>query len=198
MHRITSPPPVPACQPVWPDPGRGARADGTAIRRSCAISGACGRRKGVWHPADRRCSPRPGLVAVPREALTPRTAAWLVLRRAEKRSAADEAMLADLRRHAPELDEAVALAEAFTGLIRDRAADRLDPWLQQAKASVVQQLCGFAKRLSADDDTVRAAVSLDWSNGQTEGQINRLKTLKRQMYGRAKFDLLERRFLLAA
>ena len=69
-------------------------------------------------------------------------------------------MLADLRRHAPELDEAVAIAEAFTGLIRDRAADRLDPWLQQAKASVVQQLCGFAKRLSADYDAVRAAVSL--------------------------------------
>ena len=149
-------------------------------------------------PGGSPVQPRPGRVAVPREALTPRTAAWLVLRRAEKRSAEDEAMLADLRRHAPELDEAVAIAEAFTGLIRDRAADRLDPWLQQAKASIVQQLCGFAKRLSADYNAVRAAVSLDWSNGQTEGQINRLKTLKRQMYGRAKFDLLERRFLLAA
>jgi transposase len=154
--------------------------------------------QGSVAPGGSPVQPRPGLVAVPREALTPRTAAWLVLRRAEKRSAEDEAMLADLRRHAPELDEAVAIAEAFTGLIRDRAADRLDPWLQQAKASVVQQLCGFAKRLSADYDAVRAAVSLDWSNGQTEGQINRLKTLKRQMYGRAKFDLLERRFLLAA
>ena len=74
----------------------------------------------------------------------------------------------------------------------------LGPWLQQAKASIVQQLCGFAKRLSADYDAVCAAVSLDWSNGPSEGQINRLKTLKRQMYGRAKFDLLERRFLLAA
>ena len=52
--------------------------------------------------------------------------------------------------------------------------------------------------LLADYDAVRAAVSLDWSSGQTEGQINRLKTLKRQMYGRASFDLLERRFLLAA
>jgi len=45
---------------------------------------------------------------------------------------------------------------------------------------------------------VRAALSLDWSNGQTEGQINRLKTIKRQMYGRANLDLLERRFLLTA
>jgi len=45
---------------------------------------------------------------------------------------------------------------------------------------------------------VQAAVALAWSNGQTEGQVNRLKTLKRQMYGRANLDLLSRRFLLAA
>ena len=57
---------------------------------------------------------------------------------------------------------------------------------------------GFAKRLRADYDAVRAGVALAWSNGQTEGQVNRLKTLKRQMYGRANLDLLERRFLLAA
>jgi len=49
-----------------------------------------------------------------------------------------------------------------------------------------------------DYDAVRAALTLAWSNGPVEGQINRLKTLKRQMYGRANLDLLERRFLLAA
>ena len=83
--------------------------------------------QGSVAPGGSPVQPRPGRGAVPREALTPRSAAWLVLRRAEKRRAEDEAMLADLRRHAPELDEAVAIAEAFTGLIRDRAADRLDP-----------------------------------------------------------------------
>ena len=56
----------------------------------------------------------------------------------------------------------------------------------------------FAKRLSSDYDAMRAAVTLAWSNGQVEGQVNRLKTLKLQMYGRANLDLLERRFLLAA
>jgi transposase len=142
--------------------------------------------------------PRPVLDAAPRRALTPRTAAWLVLRRVGKRSAEDQALLADLRRHSPDLDEAVALAEEFTGLVRDRAPDRLAPWLRRAKNGAARQLGGFAKRLSADHDAVRAAVSLDWSNGQTEGQINRLKTIKRQMYGRAAPDLLERRFLLAA
>ena len=141
--------------------------------------------------------PRPALAAVPRKVLTPRTVAWLVLRRAAKRSAEDQALLADLRRHAPELEEAVALAEAFVSLVRDRAPNRLDPWLRQAGDSGVTRLRGFAKRLSADYDAVRAAVSLDWSSGQTEGQINRLKTIKRQMYGRAGLDLLGRRFLLA-
>jgi len=142
--------------------------------------------------------PRPVLVAAPRRVLTPRTAAWLVLRRAEKRSADDHALLAGLRQHAPELDQAVALAEEFTGLIRDHAPDRLDPWLQRAGNSIVCQLRGFAKRLRADYNAARAGVALAWSNGQTEGQVNRLKTLKRQMYGRANLDLLGRRFLLAS
>ena len=142
--------------------------------------------------------PRPVLVAAPRRVMTSRTAAWLVLRRTEKRSPDDQALLADMRRHVPALDEAVALAEEFTGLIRDRAPDRLDPWLRKARGSTVRQLQSFAKGLQDDHAAVQAAVALDWSNGQVEGQINRLKTLKRQMYGRANLDLLGQRFLLAA
>lgn len=74
----------------------------------------------------------------------------------------------------------------------------MDAWLHAARDGPVAVLCRFAERLKANGDAVRAAVSLDWSNGQTEGQIKWLKTLKRQMYGRAALDLLERRFLLAA
>ncbi len=141
---------------------------------------------------------RPVLITAPRRVLTSRTTAWLVLRRAEKRSADDRALLADLRQHAPELDEAIALAEEFTGLIRDHAPDRLDPWLQRARDSTVRQLQSFAKRLMDDYAAVRAGVALAWSNGPTEGQVNRLKTIKRQKYGRANLDLLSQRFLLAA
>jgi transposase len=140
----------------------------------------------------------PVLAAAPRRVLTPRTATWLLLRRADKRSKEDQALLACMRAQAPDLDAAVGLAEAFTSLVRDRAPDRLDPWLKRAADGAVQQLQRFAKRLSADYDAVRAALMLDWSNGPVEGQINRLKTIKRQMYGRAGLDLLERRFLLAA
>ena len=143
-------------------------------------------------------SARPTLEAAPLQVLTPRTAAWTVLRRAEKRTTENQALLADVRGRSPTLNEAVELAEAFTALVRGREAVQLDDWLHQAETSAVPPLQRFAKRLRADYAAVRAALSLDWSNGQTEGQINRLKTIKRQMYGRASLDLLERRFLLAA
>ena len=89
-------------------------------------------------------------------------------------------------------------AEAFAALVRGREVERLEAWLRAAQDGPVAALRRFAKRLLADEGAVRAAVSLDWSNGQVEGQINRLKTIKRQMFGRAGLDLLERRFLLAA
>jgi len=141
---------------------------------------------------------RPTLDATPRQVLTPRTAAWTVLRRAEKRTVENQALLAGVRERLPTLNEAIELAEAFTALVRGREAAQFDTWLHQAEHSAVPPLQRFAKRLRADYDAVRAALSLGWSNGQTEGQINRLKTIKRQMYGRASLDLLERRFLLAA
>jgi len=142
--------------------------------------------------------PRPVLVTAARRVWTPRTAAWLVLRRVEKRSVEEQAWLAALRRHAPALGEIVSLAEEFIGLVRERIPERLDAWLQRATSSSVRPLRRFAQRLWADYDAVRASMTLDWSSGQTEGQINRLKMMKRQMYGRAGLDLLSRRFLLAA
>jgi transposase len=153
---------------------------------------------GAAPPRRTRAGPGPPLVAAPRRVLTPRTAAWAVLRRPERRDEEDTALLAGLRRHSPDLDRAIGLAEEFAALIRERKPEHLDPWLQAAQDGPVAALRRFAKRLQEDDGAVRAAVTLGWSNGQTEGQINRLKTLKRQMYGRAGLDLLERRFLLAA
>ena len=62
---------------------------------------------------------------------------------------------------------------------------------------MARELRGFAEGLKQDEAAVKAELSLEWSNGQVEGQINRLKLLKRQMYGRASFELLRRRFLQA-
>ena len=143
-----------------------------------------------------RSRPMPAMV-VPHRELTPRSAAWTVLRREERRSTQDREVLAELRQHNPELDQAIGLAEEFAALVRRREPEHLDPWLQRAQDGTIVSLRRFAKRLSADYEAVRAAVTLSWSNGPVEGQINRLKMLKRTMYGRAGLTLLSRRFLLA-
>jgi len=82
--------------------------------------------------------------------------------------------------------------------VRERQADGFDHWLARALASGVAPLRRFATGLRADYKAVKAGLRLPWSNGPVEGHINRLKMLKRQMCGRAKLDLLSRRFLLAA
>lgn len=73
-----------------------------------------------------------------------------------------------------------------------------DTWLAEARACGVRVVESFAASLEQDGAAVRAGLRLPWSSGQAEGQVNRLKLLKRSMYGRAKLDLLRRRFLLAA
>ena len=80
----------------------------------------------------------------------------------------------------------------FAQFVRQRQPEQLDPWLEKALYSQLSPL-----RLREDYSAVKAGVTLPWSNGQTEGQINRLKMLKRQMYGRADLELLSRRFLPA-
>jgi transposase len=129
--------------------------------------------------------------------LTPRRAAHLVLQEPQKRVADDEQLVQRMAQH-PELAEAIELAQNFAFLVRQRQPDQLDSWLEQALGSQLSPFHRFAKRLQEDYDAVKAGVTLPWSNGQTEGQINRLKMLKRQMYGRAGIELLIRRFLLAA
>ena len=71
----------------------------------------------------------------------------------------------------------------------------LDPWLHEVDASGIAELIGFATGLRRDRAAVEAAFTTPWSQGQTEGQVNRIKTLKRSMYRRAKFDLLRQRVL---
>jgi transposase len=87
------------------------------------------------------------------------------------------------------------LAQQFRTIIQERMASALDAWLALCEASQVSSLHTFAAGIRQDYAAIRAALETEWSNGQTEGQVNRLKLLKRQMYGRAKFDLLRLRVL---
>jgi transposase len=142
--------------------------------------------------------PLPAGVEGSRRPLTPRRATWLVLRPAERLTAQDHHQLAQLTQQAPELAEAVALAQDFAALVRQRQLAQLEPWLARAAQSPLPPFRRFARGLRADLAAVQAAVTLPWSQGPIEGHINRLKLLKRQMFGRARLDLLARRFLLAA
>ncbi|WP_376093905.1 transposase [Roseomonas sp. CCTCC AB2023176] len=87
------------------------------------------------------------------------------------------------------------LALRFAAIIRERKADDLDRWLTEAAES---ELRSFATGLKQDEAAVRAALQLPWSNGQTEGQITRLKLIKQQTFGRAKHDPLRARVLQSA
>jgi transposase len=150
-------------------------------------------------PPRHRCArqPLPAVAEPPWQPLTPRRATWLVLRRAAKRTEAEAQQLLQLHAQAAEVAEAIDLAQDFAALVRQRQPAQLDPWLQRATASAVDAVRRFATGLYEDYEAVKAGVMLPWSSGPVEGHINRLKMLKRQMFGRARLDLLSRRFLLA-
>jgi transposase len=89
-------------------------------------------------------------------------------------------------------DTAIRLAREFRAMVRQKRVDRLESWLMAARGTA---LAGFADGLKRDLAAVRAALSLPWSTGPVEGQICRLKTIKRTMQGRAAFGLLRQRVL---
>ncbi|HEX7314128.1 MAG TPA: transposase [Pyrinomonadaceae bacterium] len=90
------------------------------------------------------------------------------------------------------------LALSFVGLVKERRADELRGWLIEAGRSEVAEFVTFANGITSDLQAVQAALEYEWSNGQTEGQVHRLKLVKRQMYGRAKLALLRARVMYAA
>jgi transposase len=150
-------------------------------------------------PREQRSGQTLPLVAeVQHTPLTTRRATRVVLKRPEHCTTADTQLLAHLESQHHDLAEAIGLAQDFGTIVRQRQANRFDAWLARAVASGVAPLRRFAAGLRADYEAVKAGLSLPWSNGPVEGHINRLKMLKRQMFGRAKLDLLSRRFLRAA
>lgn len=87
------------------------------------------------------------------------------------------------------------MAQEFGQVVKGLPDANLDNWLGKVQQSTLSELHAFAKGLLADEAAVRAALLLPWSNGQVEGQVNRLKFIKRSMYGRGSFDLLKSRVL---
>ncbi|MDQ6905229.1 MAG: ISL3 family transposase [Chloroflexota bacterium] len=129
---------------------------------------------------------------------SPRQARWLLLCTDDQLSPDQQAYRAALLATEPAIVEAQVLTVEFCRLVRERDAAAFTAWLQGAQRSGLPEMREFARVMERDRAAVENALRYAWSNGQTEGQINKLKLLKRSMYGRANFDLLRRRVLHAA
>lgn len=126
-----------------------------------------------------------------------RAVAWLLVKPPDKLKPDEKTTVERVLQASDPVRRAYHFGQTFLRLVRQRYHKALGPWLMAALESDVTDLRQFAKSLIQDQAAVQAALSLPWSNGQVEGQVNRLKLIKRQMYGRAEFDLLKLRFLAA-
>lgn len=126
---------------------------------------------------------------------TLRSLTWFIVKQPEKRLAEDEQILVQMSDNHAKLTATIELAREFASIIREQKVEELDIWLKQASESGFQKWRSFVASLEQDYHAVRNALQYSWSNGPTEGHVNRLKCLKRQLYGRAKDDLLKKRLL---
>ncbi|MFJ3616323.1 transposase [Streptomyces hydrogenans] len=98
----------------------------------------------------------------------------------------------------PELDALTGHVRAFGKMLTQLQGDQLPQWIKAVRADDLPSLHAFVNGLERDLAAVTAGLTLPWSSGVVEGHVNRIKMIKRQMYGRTGFDLLRKRVLLAS
>jgi transposase len=157
-----------------------------AAAEEARISRLPSRRQRVGHAPEERRQAEGALRRTPGA----RTIARFLTVERDRLSKAETVMVAAIEAGVPSLVEAREIIATFQVMIRKRMLAILDPWIDRARASIV---ASFANGVVKDKAAVSAAITSPWSNGQTEGQITKLKLVKRQMYGRGKIDLLEAR-----
>jgi transposase len=128
----------------------------------------------------------------------PQNLCWLLLRRRSELDDAERAVLTQLCRRSSELGASRRLAQRFLVLVRERRGTQLEQWVADVQTTGPPELRGFSRNLHRDWLAVHAGLTVRWSSGPVEGNVNRVKLIKRQMFGRAKFDLLRKRVLLAS
>ncbi|MET4387526.1 transposase [Bradyrhizobium sp. F1.4.3] len=121
-----------------------------------------------------------------------RTIAQLLTTKRDHLSKAETVTVAAIEQSVPMLADAHALVGRFHAMIRNRVEIELEPWIDESKRSLIGS---FANGIAKHKGAVHAAITQPWSNGQVEAQITKLKLVKRQMYGRAKLDLLQARLI---
>ena len=183
----------------WRQGGRNA----AELTRELASRGFAGSYAGVrrqlarWRRADPQATSDSTSASCTRTRRpSPKRLAWLMLKERKNLNPKDRALMRALFRRCPDLKLAARLGREFTEMIRHQRPDDLDAWIDRSqRLDVPKSFRSFAVGLKTDYAAVRAALALSWSNGQVEGQVNRLKMIKRQMYGRANSDLLRLRVL---
>ena len=121
--------------------------------------------------------------------------AFLFVRQLDDLDETQQKELALIRAASPSAEAAYRLVQAFMQMIREHTGHQLETWLSSVEASTLPEFKSFAKGLQQDKAAVLAGLTLPWSNGPLEGHVNRLKLIKRSMYGRAKLRLLRQRVL---
>jgi transposase len=168
---------------------RGFRGSYVSVQRYVRKrSGVAGKKRERVHAARPSDPPRP----------SPRRLSFEWVRRPEDRKPEEQKRIDAIRACSDELGSALDLADEFADLLRKRSSKTLSAWLVKGEASSSPEIRRYAEGIRRDESAVLAAVTQRWSNGPVEGHINRLKTVKRQMYGRAGFVLLKARVLIAA
>jgi transposase len=174
------------------------------LHRELAQRGFTGSYGSVWRYVSKRlgtCAKKHAHVNAKKPSVPPPSAKQLSfgwVRRAEARKPAEQAHLDAIRSSSTELAAALDLADEFAALIRKQSRGTLNDWLVRGEVCSNPELRRFAEGIRRDEAAVLAAVTEPWSNGPVEGHVNRLKTIKRQMYGRAGFVLLRARVRHAA
>ncbi len=130
--------------------------------------------------------------------LSSRQASFLFVKQHETLTPTQQHALEHICQASDEMKQTYELSQQFVSMLRKRQGEHLDGWLEHVREHGPHELAGFASGIRRDYLAVRAGISREESNGQVEGQITRLKLIKRQMYGRATFDLLRLRVLHTA
>jgi transposase len=126
----------------------------------------------------------------------PSNAAMLFLTPENKLNETQKELIDNLCKSSSSLERALLLAREFRNLMENKLGDQLRGWIENVLHSGISEIATFANGLLRDYQSIENAISLSWSNGPVEGNVNKLKTIKRQMYGRASFELLRKRLVL--
>lgn len=127
--------------------------------------------------------------------MTPSRAVGLMLRRSTDLTSEEQRTLYQICQLHPRVETLNTSIQHFLSMVRELRGEELESWMQHALHSDIPELVAFAKKLRQDQSAVRVGLTLQWNNGVVEGNVTRLKLIKRSMYGRANFDLLRLRVL---